>query len=93
MRSSGAPSPAKRGPPSRRRRRNTPARGCPGFEYYDADRNALDGGEELRGVKSIEEIGKAKGDVPLAENESVDPTNVVTLRAGLTKGEVREGVF
>ena len=34
-----------------------------------------------------------KGDVPLPENESVSPENVVHLRAGLAPGQVREGVF
>jgi hypothetical protein len=67
--------------------------GLPWFEYYDADRVALEGGQGLRGVKSVTEIGKAKGDVPLPENESVEPVNVVKLRAGLRKEEVREGVF
>jgi hypothetical protein len=67
--------------------------GLPWFEYYDADRKALEGGDGLRGVKSVAEIGRAKGDVPLPENESVDTLNVVKLRAGLKKGEVREGVF
>jgi hypothetical protein len=67
--------------------------GLPWFEYYDADRTALEGGDGLRGVKSVTEIGKAKGDVPLPENESVEPGNIVKLRAGLRKEEVREGVF
>jgi hypothetical protein len=67
--------------------------GLPWFDYYDADRKALEGGAALRGVKSVVEIGQAKGDVPLPENESVDPVNVVKLRAGLRKEEVREGTF
>lgn len=67
--------------------------GLPWFEYYGADRGALEGGVPFRGVKSVSELGKAKGDVPLPENESVDPVNVVKLRAGLRKDEVREGVF
>jgi hypothetical protein len=67
--------------------------GLPWFEYYDADRRALEGGDALRRVKSIVELGREKGDVPLPENETVDPTNVVRLRAGLKQDEVREGVF
>ena len=67
--------------------------GLPWFEYYGADRQALDGGVPFRGVKSVAEMGKAKGDVPLPENEPVDPANVVKLRAGLREDEVREGVF
>ncbi len=38
-------------------------------------------------------MGKKKGDVPLPENESVDPEQVVHLRAGLARGQVREGRF
>jgi hypothetical protein len=67
--------------------------GLPWFDYYDADRHALEGGALLRKVKSVAEIGTAKGDVPLPENESVTPGNVVKLRAGLRDNEVREGVF
>jgi hypothetical protein len=67
--------------------------GLPWFDYYAADRQALEGGHGLKGIRSVTEMGKAKGDVPLPENEAVDPKNVVKLRAGLKKGEVREGVF
>ena len=38
-------------------------------------------------------LGAEKGDVPLAENEPVSPENVVKLRAGLKKDQVREGSF
>jgi hypothetical protein len=38
-------------------------------------------------------MGKAKGNVPLPENESVDLTPIVHLRKGLVKHEVREGRF
>jgi hypothetical protein len=38
-------------------------------------------------------MGKEKGDVPLPENESVEVNNVVILRKGLKKGQVREGKF
>jgi hypothetical protein len=38
-------------------------------------------------------MGKDKGDVPLPENQSVEPTNVVHLRHGLADGQVREGTF
>jgi hypothetical protein len=67
--------------------------GLPWFDYYDADRRALEGGAPLRGVKSVVEIGKETGDVPLPENEGVEPGTVVKLRAGLGADEVREGVF
>ena len=38
-------------------------------------------------------IGKLKGDVPLPDNVSVHPTNVVKLRVGLAKNQVREEAF
>jgi hypothetical protein len=47
----------------------------------------------LKDVKSVAELGRAKGDVPLPENVTVDVTNIVHLRAGLKPGQVREGAF
>ncbi len=67
--------------------------GLPWFEYYAADQKALAGAERLSGMKSVAELGKGKGEVPLPENEPVSPTNVVALRSGLGKDQVREGVF
>jgi hypothetical protein len=67
--------------------------GLPWFEYYGADAGALVGGRRFAGMKSVHQLGKEKGDVPLPENESVEPAHVVKLRAGLRPEEVREGVF
>lgn len=68
--------------------------GLPWFEYYGADRQALEGGARLQGMESVAKLGKKKGDVvPLPENESVDPSNVIALRAGLRPDQVREGAF
>jgi len=39
------------------------------------------------------QIGKEKGDVPLPENESVTPENVIGLVTDLAPGQVREGRF
>ena len=46
-------------------------------------------------LKSVATLGMRKGDVPLPENESVTPHNVVTIREklGLRPGEVRDGRF
>ena len=66
--------------------------GLPWFDYY-SETPALDGSATLKGLKSVAEMGKLKGDVPLPENESVDPANVVKLRAKLKEGQVREGAF
>ncbi len=67
--------------------------GLPWFEYYGEGQTAVEGSEKLAGMQSVKEVGEAKGDVPLPENESVTPENVVTLRAKLAKDQVREGAF
>jgi hypothetical protein len=67
--------------------------GLPWFEYYAADQRALEGGERIGGVKSVAQLGKEKGEVPLPENVSVEVGNVVRLRPGLRKDQVREGAF
>jgi hypothetical protein len=64
--------------------------GLPWFEYYGGDQGALDGAGPLKSLLSVLQMGKKKGDVPLPENTSVGPTNVVKL--GKT-GVVREGTF
>jgi hypothetical protein len=64
--------------------------GLPWFEWYDDKNNALPGADPLTGMKSVATIGKEKGDVPLPENASVNPGNVVTLRKDLKPGQVRE---
>ncbi len=64
--------------------------GMPWFDYYDDTLAAIDGADAFKKVKSVVEMGKDKGDVPLPENQSVTPEKVVTLRAGLRKGQVRE---
>ena len=67
--------------------------GLPWFNYYDDLATAVSGSKILKGLKSIVTLGKEKGDVPLPENESVDPDNVIQLRKGLQPGQVREGRF
>ncbi len=66
--------------------------GLPWFEYY-SDSKALEGSAKLATVKSVAELGKKKGDVPLPENQSVKVENVIKLRKGLKEGQVREGRF
>jgi hypothetical protein len=65
----------------------------PWFDYYSDNSTALKGSEKLKGLKSVVEMGKEKGDIPLPENESVDPAHIVKLRKGLKKGQAREGAF
>jgi hypothetical protein len=67
--------------------------GLPWFEYYAADQVALDAGDSLRHIRSVLQMAGEKGDRPLPENERVSPTNVVGLRRGLGKHEVRDGAF
>lgn len=67
--------------------------GMPWFDYYDADRVALEGAEALAKMKSVADLGRSRGDVPLPENESVDPGNVVKLGPKSSRYEVREGTF
>jgi len=67
--------------------------GLPWFEYYDDGATALDGSAPLADLKTVTQVGAEKGDVPLPENESVTPENIVHMRAGLREGQVREGVF
>jgi hypothetical protein len=67
--------------------------GLPWFDYYSDNSTALKGSEKLTSLKSVVEMGKKKGDNPLPENQSVNPDNIVKLRKGLKKGQVREGQF
>jgi hypothetical protein len=65
--------------------------GLPWFDYYDDSAKALKGAEILKELKSVVEMGKQKGDVPLPENESVEAGRVIQLRRALRKDQVREG--
>lgn len=64
--------------------------GFPWFEWYNDTSKALQGSGVLAGMKSVAQLGKEKGDVPLPENQPVDPNNVVRLRKGPRPGQVRE---
>ena len=77
-------------PPTAREYTNA---GLPWFDYYAPGEEAVGGSGLLDGLKSVVEVGKAKGDVPLPENQSVAVQNVVELRKGLKTTEVREGRF
>ncbi len=66
--------------------------GLPWFDYY-SDSKALEGSEKLAKVKSVAQLGKEKGGVPLPENQSVTVEKVIKLRKGLKAGQVREGAF
>jgi len=67
--------------------------GLPWFEYLDEQASAVEGAEALKKMKSVVTLGKAKGDVPLPENEAVDVERLVQIRKKLSKEQVREGSF
>lgn len=52
--------------------------GLPWFDYY-SDTPARDGSDKLKGLKSVAELGKENGDVPLPGNEPVEAAKVVKL--------------
>jgi hypothetical protein len=66
--------------------------GLPWFDWY-SDLPAMEGGEALKKLRGVNELGKQKGDAPLPENTAVHPTNVIGLGKPSKKGEVREGAF
>jgi hypothetical protein len=67
--------------------------GLPWFDYYAENRTAVEGSSILGGLKSIFNLGKEKGDVPLPENTPVEPAHVVPLHEKPTGATVREGAF
>jgi len=67
--------------------------GLPWFDLYDEHQPAIEGSEDLRSMKSVAEMGKEKGEMPLPENTSVSPDSILALRHGLKKGQVREEAF
>ena len=67
--------------------------GLPWFDYYAEGLSAVPGSKILDKLKSVAQLGKEKGDVPLPENVPVQATPVIELRRGLKRGQVREGRF
>jgi hypothetical protein len=64
----------------------------PWFEWYN-EAPAVSGSEKLDRAKSVSQLGKAKGQQPLPENTSVDPSWIVPLRPEKQRDVVREGIF
>ena len=64
--------------------------GLPWFETYAPANEILPGSVALGRLKSVVEMGKEKGDVPLPENESVTPERIIEVRKKLGKDQVRE---
>jgi hypothetical protein len=67
--------------------------GLPWFEVYDERHGAVPGSTILQKLKSVVQLGKEKGDVPLPETEPVHATPVIELRRGMKRDQVREGRF
>ena len=67
--------------------------GLPWFEYYAEGRKAVEAPGILAQLKGILQIGSEKGDVPLPENEAVEPLKVVHLGERPEPFRVREGSF
>ena len=64
----------------------------PWFDYYGEGETALNGSETLARLKSIIEMARQKGDVPLPENDDIAPAPVVPIRPR-GQNKVREGAF
>lgn len=47
--------------------------GIPWFDYYRDDLRPVDGSKILGGVKSVAQLGKAKGTAPLSDNTTIAP--------------------
>ena len=67
--------------------------GVPWFDYYDDRNSAVDAAETLAALESVAELGAAKGDVPLPENESVEVDRVRHVGKKRRPEQVREGAF
>jgi hypothetical protein len=69
--------------------------GLPWFDYYEDDVTAVEGGDKLKGLKSVLKMSKEKGETVLPENEGVDVKGgqVIKLGKKVSKDQVREGRF
>ena len=61
--------------------------GLPWFDYYDADRKALEGAAKLKNLKSVAQMASEKNQDVLSNNDPVDARPIIPL--GKTR-EVRE---
>jgi hypothetical protein len=67
--------------------------GFPWFDYYDSDLKAIQGSKDLANLKTVKEIAEEKRATPLPDNQSVSVVNLVNLRSGLKRHQVRETDF
>jgi hypothetical protein len=66
--------------------------GLPWFDYYGGDNKALEGAQKLTKVKSVQQVGKAKGETVLPDNESLQMDYLVMLSKSKER-PVRETTF
>lgn len=64
--------------------------GIPWFDYYRDDLRALEGSEILDGVKSVAQMGKAKGASPLPGDTGIAPELIIQHGNARRPDEVRE---
>ena len=67
--------------------------GFPWFDYYDSDLKAVEGSKNLANLKTVKETAAEKRAIPLPDNQSVSVVNIVNLRSGLKRHQVREADF
>lgn len=67
--------------------------GFPWFDYYDSDLRAVQGSKSLANLKTVKEMSQKKRTAPLPDNQSVSVVNIVNLRSGLKRHQVRESDF
>lgn len=63
--------------------------GLPWFEYY-TEHEAVDGSDKLKGLDSINTLGKKKRKNPLPENEGAEPERIIKIGEKKTPHQVRE---
>ncbi|HZD06174.1 MAG TPA: hypothetical protein VE173_14785 [Longimicrobiales bacterium] len=69
------------------------AAGLPWFDYYAADRTALEGSDILARLESVLEKAAGEGRAPLPENEPAEGERVVPIRERARCDSVREGAW
>ena len=67
--------------------------GYPWFDYYDSKADAVRGSKILASLKSVSEKAAEKGATPPVDNASLRVNNIINLRAGLARQQVRESDF
>ena len=67
--------------------------GFPWFAYYDSDLKAVEGSKNLANLKTVKETAAEKRATTLPDNQPVSVVNIVNLRSGLKRHQVRETDF